>query len=316
LGHYLVTGGAGFIGLALARSLATGSHRVVLLDRKKNLERVVLGDNLTAFVADISDPSSYPSLSKFGKFDAVLHLAAQTSARISHEEPDLDFETNVRGTLLLLDWCRQAGVSRFLYASSMAVYGNPEKLPVSEELPPAPASFYGVSKLAGEHYIRVFEQFGIHSTIFRLFNVYGPGQDMENLKQGMASVYLAYVLKGEEVPVTGGLDRFRDFIFIDDVVSAWRAVLDSEKSSGRVYNLGSGSKTTVRELLDVIIRECGHDPARYPVRQVDGHAGDLFGMLSDSSRFRNEFGWRANVSLSEGIAKMVAWCQSHEKLRT
>jgi UDP-glucose 4-epimerase len=312
LAQYLVTGGAGFIGLAMAKSLAARGHRVVLLDRPYKLERLPTIEGLTVFPADVADIDTYSELSTGTKFDAVLHLAAQTSARVSHENPMKDFQDNVKATLLLLEWCRKNKIKRFLYASSMAIYGEPKQNPVNEDAVPLPVSFYGVSKLAAEHYIRMYGDHGLQYTIFRLFNVYGPGQDMTNLKQGMVSIYLAYVLKNEEVPVTGSLERYRDFIHVDDVVNAWMLALDAPKSYGKTYNIGSGTKTTVREVLDLIIRACGYDPKAYPVRSVESHAGDMFGIISNCSSFQNDFSWIPQVLLAKGIKDMADWARSEK----
>jgi len=306
--HYLVTGGAGFIGFALVRSLRRDGHRVTVVDRR----RLPPLPGVKAIRGDISSRAFLDRLESRRPVDAVLHLAAQTSARISQEKPGLDSDWNSKGTLLLLEWCRRHGVSRFLYASSMAVYGQPEELPVDEMAPVAPVSNYGVSKLAGENYIRAYERQGLLPTIFRLFNVYGPGQDMANLKQGMASIYLAYVLREREVPVTGELSRFRDFIHVDDVIRAWRLALNNEVTVGKLYNLGCGVKTTVRELLDIIIAACGHDPASYPVRQIAGHRGDQFGMLSDSTRFQADTGWKPDTAVADGIERMAQWCRGSQ----
>jgi UDP-glucose 4-epimerase len=150
----------------------------------------------------------------------------------------------------------------------MAVYGEPPEASVSERVPPAPVSNYGVSKLCGEYYIRSQEPRGLGFTILRMFNVYGPGQDLSNVKHGMAGIFLGYVLRNVPVPVTGSLERFRDFVYIDDVLRAWLLALDAPEAIGKTYNVGSGNKTTVRELLDAIIRSCGHDPATYPVLLV------------------------------------------------
>lgn len=305
--NVLVTGGAGFIGSALAKKLVSNGAHVTILDLPEKLERISIDPTISVVAGDIARRDTFVVLSRRGHFDAVLHLAAQSSARISHDQPEKDIDTNAKGTLLLIEWCREQGIDRVLYASSMAVYGEPKQLPVTEESPPAPLSYYGVSKLAGEYYIKANASTGLHYTIFRLFNVYGPGQDMQNLKQGMASIYLAYVMKKQEVPVTGSLERFRDFIYIDDVVDAWLRALHDKRAYNKIYNLGSGIKTTVRELLDIIITAYGYDPTTYPVRNIGGHPGDQFGIVSDISRFQQDFNWVPRISLKEGIARMVAW---------
>jgi UDP-glucose 4-epimerase len=194
-----------------------------------------------------------------------------------------------------------------LYGSSMGVYGNGTHAPARETDLPAPVSFYGVTKLAGEHYVAAHVPMGLQPTSFRMFNVYGPGQDMSNMKQGMVSVYLAFIQAGKPIEVTGSLERFRDFIYIDDIVDAFLLALDDQRSHGETYNLGCGVTHTVRRVLDISIAACGHDPRTYPVHQAEGHAGDIFGICSDSSKFRSGFGWAPKVRLEEGIQRMAGW---------
>jgi UDP-glucose 4-epimerase len=306
--RYLITGGAGFIGGRLARRLLREGHSIAIIDLPGKFKKSSVPAQAEIIAGDISIPGAFSALG--GSFDAVIHLAAQTSARVSHEEPERDLDTNARGTMLLAQWCVRQGVSRLLYGSSMGVYGDPVRLPVKETDITKPVSFYGVTKLAGEHYLQACIPLGLQPTIFRMFNVYGPGQDMANLKQGMVSVYLAYIHEGKPVPVTGSLVRFRDFIYVDDVIDAFLLALHDERSFGETYNLGSGVTHTVREVLDLLIESCGHDPKTYPVREIEGHAGDIFGTHSDITKFRTAFGWRPQVTLRQGIAQMVEWLKA------
>jgi UDP-glucose 4-epimerase len=303
--RYLITGGAGFIGGTLARRLLDAGQRVSILDLPNKIRSTPPPAEVEAISGDISSADTFQRLN--GAFDAVLHLAAQTSARVSHEEPQRDVDTNARGTMLLAQWCVRNKVPRIVYGSSMGVYGNPQRLPIKETDQASPVSFYGVTKLAGEHYLQAHIPLGLQPTIFRMFNVYGPGQDMANLKQGMVSVYLAYIHAGKPVPVTGSLDRFRDFIYIDDIVDAFMLALHDERSFGQVYNAGTGVTHTVRQVLDLLILTCGHDPKTYSVQEIEGHPGDTFGMCSDSTKFRMAFGWTPKVPLQEGIERMVRW---------
>jgi UDP-glucose 4-epimerase len=303
--RYLITGGAGFIGGAIARSLLARGQSVAILDLPDKIKRSVLPAGVKVITGDIASADTFTRLEP--PFDGVFHLAAQTSARVSHEDPQRDIQVNAGGTLLLAQWCVRHHVPRLLYGSSMGIYGNPAELPVKETAVPVPVSFYGVTKLAGEHYLTAHIPQGLQPTTFRMFNVYGPGQDMANMKQGMISVYLAYIHAGNPVEVTGSLDRFRDFIYIDDIVDAFMLALDSDRSHGETYNLGSGRTNSVRQVLDILIEACGHDPGTYPVRQVDGHPGDTFGICSDSTKFQSAFGWAPKVDLQDGIQRMIGW---------
>ena len=258
--------------------------------------------------ADISKPESMDQIPA-GSYDAVFHLAAQSSGEISHEAPGLDLNSNALGTLNLLEWCRRQGISRFLHASSMAIYGLTDQIPVVENQHLDPYSFYGISKQASEQYVRHFARHGMNTTIFRMFNVYGPVQNLANMKQGMISIYLAYLVSEEPILVKGSLDRFRDFIYIDDVVDGWLAALDNPKSYGQVYNLASGRKTLVREMIPELIRAWGYDPNTYPMEQGEGTPGDQFGIYADTSAISNELGWAPKVSLDEGLRRMASWAK-------
>jgi UDP-glucose 4-epimerase len=212
-------------------------------------------------------------------------------------------------TLLLSRWCLERGVQRFVYASSMAVYGNVEQLPASEDRTPCvPRSYYGVSKLTSEHLLRVAAQDGLRSTSLRFFTVYGPGQDLDNLQQGIVSIYLAYMLRSTEVPVTGSLDRFRDLVHVDDVVELCAGVAARPSTPAPVYNVGLGRPVTVRELLRRLIEALGL-PEDFPIRELPGAASDQFGLYADISRARADLDWKPRVDLASGLRGMAAWAR-------
>ena len=306
--RYLVTGGGGFIGSRLARHLLDRGSQVVILDNLSTGQEKNLPAQADFIQGDISRSDAVELLPD-GHFDAVFHLAAQSSGEISHEHPGLDLNTNALGTLLLLDWCQQRGVSRFLFASSMAVYGLLDPAPVKEDQSLDPYSFYGIAKQAAEQYVRHYAKRGLNTTIFRMFNVYGPGQDLSNLKQGMVSIYLAFLAQEEPVLVRGSLDRFRDFIYIDDVIDGWLMAVDDPRSYGRVFNLASGRKTLVRELLNELIRAWGLDPDTYPIVQGEGTPGDQFGISADITSISHDLGWQPRVDLPEGLSRMASWAK-------
>ena len=306
---YLITGGAGFIGSHIARRILNMGHQAWVVDNILTGAEENIPESAIFVKLDLSDQESFKSLPE-EKFDAVLHLAAQSSGAISHEKPAYDLLTNTLGTLLLLNWCSDKGIKRFIYASSMSVYGRIEKFPVSENECCRPYSFYGITKLAAENYINYFKTQGMQTTVFRMFNVYGPGQNLTNLKQGMVSIYLAYLLKDEPILVLGSKDRFRDFIYIDDVVDAWISVIDNPVSFGKTYNLASGKKTFVWELLNGLIEAMGHEPDEYPITYGDSTPGDQFGMHADISLITSELDWSPKTDLRSGLQKMADWAKS------
>jgi len=207
------------------------------------------------------------------------------------------------GTFGLLEACRKWGVKRFLYASSSTIYGEPESLPVHENAQLQPSMYYSTGKVATEAYVRFFDRFDIKHTILRMPNVYGPGQNLDNKFQGMISIYLAFMLENVPIVVKGGLERFRDFIYVEDVVSAWTMALDSQAAHGRTYNLGSGERRTVSDVLDCLRSAWGQPD--YPINVEDGTPGDQSGMMLDVGRIEKDLGFSAKYGLEAGIAKMV-----------
>ncbi|MBZ0165415.1 MAG: NAD-dependent epimerase/dehydratase family protein [Candidatus Omnitrophica bacterium] len=299
---YLVTGGAGFIGSHIATHLIQQGHQVVILDNLSTGREENIPEGAQFIKMDLADLKQYRLLKDISA-EAVFHLAGQSSGEISFADPWYDFQSHVVSTFHLLTYCREKNIKRFLYASSMSVYGDPETLPVKEEDPLQPKSFYGTGKSSAENYIRFFQGLGVETTILRFFNVYGPGQNLDNMRQGMASIYLAFMLKGQPIQVKGSKDRFRDFLYIDDLVSGWMKAYQAEAAFGKTYNLCSGVKTTVEDLIELLKTAYG-DPD-YPTEYLKGTPGDQFGLYGDNSVIINELGWSPQTSLERGLSAMV-----------
>lgn len=306
---YLVTGVAGFIGAALARELLAAGHRIVGVDNLSTGFESNVPPGVKFFRADVQDAALYTALPQ-EKYEAIYHIAGQSSGEISFDNPIYDLQTNTQSTLLLLKFARERGCRKVLYASTMSVYGDQPDAPVPEDAVPTPKSFYGVGKLASENYLRIYSSLGIETAALRLFNVYGPGQNMENLRQGMVSIYLAQALTTGRIQVKGSRDRFRDFVYIDDVV---RAFLTVERGMGaaecryRCYNVGTGHRTTVGELLDKLQSLLEPTP---PIGYLAGTPGDQFGIRASCARIEAECGWRAEWSIDRGLRAMIEWSRA------
>ena len=303
MGRFLVTGVAGFIGAALAKRLISDGHQVIGVDNLSTGYEDNIPEGTVFFEGDCQAPDLTGRLPK-EKFNAIFHVAGQSSGEVSFDNPAYDLATNTASTLNLLQLALSNGCKRFIFAGTMSVYGDKPDRPINEDEELKPLSFYGVGKLASEHYLRLYEQYGIRSTTLRLFNVYGPGQNMKNLRQGMVSIFLAQMLDKRKIHVKGGLDRFRDFVYIDDVLDAFLACLDHPQSSGQAINIGTGIRTTVEALLqklvflyakDVEIISEGHTP------------GDMFGIYADIEKARNLIGYDPKYSLDSGLKKMLLW---------
>jgi UDP-glucose 4-epimerase len=308
----IVTGGAGFVGSHLARRLLGDGWEVAVVDNlSSGFERNV-PDGAELIRADLTEEESAAALPGDG-VDAIFHLASHVGQELSFEKPLYDFKANGLATMILLDHARRHDIPRFVFASSMNVYGFAEENPVSEATPAIPRSPYAVGKLASEHLCGVYHGLGTSTSALRLFNVYGPGQDMQNMKQGMASIFMTYVARGEPVEVRGSKDRFRDFIYVDDVVDAFVRCLD-DAAQGNVYNVSTGRKTHVWELIDGIVQAFGHDPADYPIEYQEGTLRDQFGVYGDSSRFARDTGWAPRTELNDGLAAMARWVREEGNL--
>ncbi len=305
MGNYLVTGVAGFIGAAVAKALIKAGHSVVGMD---NLTTGFL-DNIPQGVlfvkGDCQDPYMYEKELPQQPFDAIFHIAGQSSGEISFDDPVYDLRTNTESTLRLLQLALAVGCSRFIYASSMSVYGpQPDEQAVREDSPTRPESFYGVGKLASEHYLRLYEKYGIKSTALRLFNVYGPGQNMGNLRQGMVSIFMSMMVQDKHIHVKGSPNRFRDFVYIDDVVSAFLACLSRPASAGKAINIGGSGKVLVGDLLEKM-RTLPFGPVT--VEYSGSTAGDIHGIHADISLAERLLGYEPEVFLEEGLDRMYAW---------
>ncbi len=300
---YLVTGAAGFIGAALASRLISEGHAVVTIDNLSTGFESNIPDDVEFIHGDCGEPSVYEQLPDI-QFDAIFHIAGQSSGETSFDDPIYDIRTNAESTLLLLQLALKNKCSRFIYASTMSVYGAKPEQPISEDALCVPESFYGVAKLASEQYIRIYEQYGIQSTSLRLFNVYGPGQNLENLRQGMVSIFLAQMIEKGHIHVKGSPNRFRDFVYIDDVVDSFVTSTDREESFGQIINIGTGLKTTVGELVEKLVDSQGQDVT---VEYEGSTQGDIHGIFADNSKMKSVLGINSLVPLDDGLEKMVRW---------
>lgn len=170
-----------------------------------------------------------------------------------------------------------------------------------------PLSFYGISKFSSEQYIHHFSNKGLNTTVFRMFSVYGPGQNMGNLKQGMVSIFMAYLIKNEEIWVKGSKDRYRDFTYIDDVVDAWVSAMDNPATYGQTYNLATGKKTFVYQLINEEMKSFNLNPDTYPVKYEGSTPADQFGLFADITKIRSDLNWSPKTDLKTGLAHTVDW---------
>jgi UDP-glucose 4-epimerase len=298
----LVTGVAGFIGSHVAARLLQDGYEVVGIDDLSGGDIANVPPRVAFIQADLAARSAARFIPSGCR--KILHLAGQSSGEISFDDPIADLEKNTLSTLNLVRYGIENRVERIVYASSMSVYGEVEDAPIGEDRRCAPLSCYGVGKLAAENYLRVYMK-KLPFVALRMFNVYGPGQNMKNLRQGMVSIYLAQALASGSIEVKGSLDRFRDFIYIEDVVEVWRRAATYPSSLGRTLNVGTGVRTTVEALLQ---RICTLVPnAAYFVRGAT--PGDQSGIYADTENLKACLDIGGFTQLDEGLFKFAQWAR-------
>jgi UDP-glucose 4-epimerase len=290
----IVTGGAGFIGSHLVDALVARGDEVLVLDNLSSGRQANVHTDAKLVVGDVTDPATVATAFEETEAEVCFHLAAQVDVRVSVDDPLLDFQTNVGGTLRVLEAARGHGTRVVFASSGGAVYGEADG-PLPEDAPPHPLAPYGASKLAAEEYLAVYNRLhgGSHVSL-RYGNVYGPRQDPSG-EAGVVAIFLGRLAREEELHVYGDGRQTRDYVYVDDVVEATLAAVGK---SG-VFNVGTGAETSVLELAEACRRVTGIDvetvlePARL---------GEIERSVLDPSLTERELGFRAGTSLDDGLA--------------
>ena len=307
----LVTGGAGFIGSNLVDALLARGDEVVVFDdlssgNRQNLEDA-LAAGATLVEGDVADPGAVSTAFADAKPETVFHLAAQIDVRRSVSDPVFDLSVNVGGTINVLSAAAASGTRRLVFASTGgAIYGEGEgqALPLSEEAEARPEAPYGQSKLAAEGYLGLYgRQKGVSAVALRLGNVYGPRQDPHG-EAGVVAIFCGALLKGGTPKVFGDGEQTRDYVYIGDVVSAFLAAAESDATGA--FNIGTGDETSVLDLGRALAEasDTAFDPEIAPARP-----GEVQHISIASDRARNELGWSAEVTLTDGLARTLAWAR-------
>lgn len=306
--RYLVTGGAGFIGSHLTQRLAAQGHRVRVVDNlstghEHNLTH--FAGEIDFFRGDLCDEVTCREAVR--GIEVVFHVAALPSVPRSLVDPWASHDNNVNATLRLLQACRTNGVRRVVYSSSSSVYGDTPVLPKVETMEPLPRSPYAVSKLAGEQYVLAFARAGLLKGVaLRYFNVFGPRQDPHSAYAAVIPAFLSAVLHERPAKLFGDGSQTRDFTYVDNVVDANLLAANgpAERVNGQVTNVGGGSRTSLRGVLELMAEVTGR------TCQVDRHpprAGDVRDSLAGLDRAEAVLGYRPELSLVEGLRRTWAW---------
>jgi len=306
LAFYLVTGGAGFIGSNIVEELVRRGERVRVLDnfstgRRENL--TLLLERVELIEGDLQDPAAVRQAVE--GTDYVLHHAALPSVQRSVDDPLASNAANVTGTLNLLLAAREAGVKRVVYASSSAAYGDGPTLPKREDMLPQPKSPYAVSKLAGEHYCRVFaEVYRLETVSLRYFNVFGPRQDPASQYAAVIPLFIMSMLQSAPPAVYGDGLQSRDFTYVSNVVQANLLAAAAPGVAGRVFNVACGQQYTLLELIATLDEILG---VQVPPVHTAPRPGDVRHSLADITAAQEALGYRTAVDFHEGLRRTVAW---------
>lgn len=297
----LVTGGAGFIGSHVVDAYVAAGHDVVVVDNLSTGRRHHLPASVRFYELDIRSPDLRAAFER-ERPEIVNHHAAQSSVVISTADPRLDAEVNVLGTVNLLALCAQFSVRRIIFASTGgAIYGNPEHLPVDETHPAQPLAPYGISKLAGEYYVRHFAQADASWAILRYANVYGPRQDPSG-EAGVVAIFARAMLDGRAPTVFGQGSQTRDFVYVEDVAKA--NVLAAKTPVSSLANIASGRETSVNDIAQHLRDLTGYAG---PVLHAAPRPGEVDRVALDPGRARRWLGWSPATLLDEGLHRTVQW---------
>lgn len=312
----LITGGLGFIGSNLARSLVAAGAHVTLVDSLipeygGNLFNIAsIEDRVRVNISDVRDEHSMKYLVQ-GQ-DVLFNLAGQTSHIDSMQDPFADLEINARAQLAILEACRKHNPSiKIVFASTRQIYGKPDYLPVDEKHLLRPVDVNGINKMTGEWYHILYNNvYGIRACALRLTNTYGPRMRVMDARQTFLGVWVRLLVEGKPFEVWGG-EQVRDFTYVDDAVDALLRAAANDEANGKVYNLGGDRVVTLHELADLLIAANGG--GQYVVREFPAERKriDIGDYFADDHLIRGELGWAPKTPLQEGLTRTLAYYRCH-----
>lgn len=295
--NFLITGAAGFLGSTIANQLAREGHQVRGLDDLSTGDPQALSPDVHFTRGDVNDRPKLWTLLQ--EVDCVYHMAARVSVPESILYPREYNAVNVGGTVSLMEAMRDVGVKRVVFASSGAIYGNQDIQPLTEGQTPRPSSPYAVSKLAAEYYVRTIgELWGIETVCLRIFNAYGPGQHLPASNPPVVPYFLRQAVRNGTLVVNGDGNQTRDYVYVDDVVSAMVAAATAPNVNGLVINIGSGAETSIRSLADLVLKVTGSQTNIVYSAQTPGGVSRL---CADLSLAAQKLNYKPSISLEKGL---------------
>ena len=305
MAHYLVTGGAGFIGSHLSEELVRRGHTVRVADnlitgKRSNLDRVQGVEFLEGDLADVPFAESVVK-----GVDYVLHQAAIPSVPRSVKDPITSNRANVDATVNVLVAARDAGVKRLVFAGSSSAYGNTETLPKREDMPVNPLSPYALQKVVGEQYLQMFTRlYGLETVSIRYFNVFGPRQDPSSPYSGVISVFATALLENRSPTIYGDGEQTRDFTYVANVVDGVLRACDAPGASGEVINVATGGRISLNDLFRAMREITG---GTVEPTYVDTRAGDVRDSQADITKAKQILGYEPSVGFEDGLRRTVEW---------
>lgn len=303
--NILLTGAAGFVGSNILQELNDGINKITVFDNLKTGYITNIQNNVKFINIDCSDEKI---LEMNDYYDCIIHVAGQASKEGSFSDVFYDLNANCKSTLVLLEYAKKIQCKRFIFISTVCVYGGTSNPGIYNETSEIHYdTFYSIHKYSSEKYLALYKKhYNIDYTIFRLFTCYGPGQDLTNMTKGMVSIYLSQFLNNKnDVIIKGGVERYRDFIYVKDVAYIVKDSIHNKKLFNDIFNLGSGIKTTIKELLDIFQEEGKFNKNIIVEEEI---IGDMIGCVADNTKLKNiykdifEF-----TSLKKGISKMIKY---------
>lgn len=305
MAHFLITGGAGFIGSHLAEKLNESGQKITILDNlssghRRNIESL-LGPNVQLVVGDIRDRDLVYRL--MADCDGAFHLAALVSVPQSISHPDDSFTINLQGTLNLFEASRGQKQQKIVFASSAAIYGDVQQQPIKEECRDIPLSPYGLHKWMCEEQANLyFQLYAVRSVGLRFFNVFGPRQDPSSPYSGVISIFIDRILKRQPATIYGDGTQNRDFVYVGDVVQALIKSMNCTNSEFKAYNVGQGSSITVSSLWETL---CGIAEVELVPNHGPARSGEIHTSLADISAIGRDLGYKPETNLEEGLKRVL-----------
>ena len=296
--NILITGGAGFIGSHILQRFNKENCQITVLDNLHSGNKANIPDGVNFIEMDICDEKIIDVFEK-NKFEAVVHLAAQTMVNASIDDPIYDSDNNIRGTINILEACRKTGVRRIVFSSTAAVYGDVNAVPVLEDFTTDPLSFYGLSKLTVEKYLKLYQKlYGLEYVILRYANVYGERQG-DGGEGGVISIFMKLLAQNKALTIHGDGKQSRDFVYAGEIANANWLALNTENIND-IYNISTQTETSINELVETLEIIAGK---KFDITYGAPRQGDILRSVLSNDKASEKIGYKVETSLAEGLRR-------------